>query len=370
MALRGITKKVRSFLLEQRQRLLTWFVARQSPSSNALLVRELEIRGQPHEIDLLGLDPSIEKLTLQVRHLGPESTLQLEGIDGLLPAETIAWPVLRSYRMTNVTLDANSGLAFQHSKVIRQSGNGHRWVRDAAFITGAFVRNEELEPFAFDGEIAWLGATNNYYHFMSECLPRLLRLREACPTIVFASVDPAPELLATIDIDLYERVLLMPRDSVVRPAALWSVDPQPLFAPHPDDLELLFRSYRRPSGDAYDQRIVVSRGKAARLETVERQLRQELEPQGFSTIDFGDLPWADQVATASSASVMVGVHGAGLTNLVFMPPGGHVIEITDGDWWWPCYRRMASARGLRYSLIRVDDTHAIDADALMRSVES
>ena len=79
----------------------------------------------------------------------------------------------------------------------------------------------------------------------------------------------------------------------------------------------------------------------------------------------------EQVAVVRDARMVVAPHGAGLTNIVFCRPGTTVIELSTGFWWNPCYRYIASMRGLPYRLLRLPwsaehhDGQASDAIALL-----
>jgi capsular polysaccharide biosynthesis protein len=63
-------------------------------------------------------------------------------------------------------------------------------------------------------------------------------------------------------------------------------------------------------------------------------------------------PMREAVARFSNARIVLGVHGAGLSNCVFSPVGTHLVEISIGR--HPvaiCYAHLAAAIGLRYSLV-------------------
>lgn len=57
----------------------------------------------------------------------------------------------------------------------------------------------------------------------------------------------------------------------------------------------------------------------------------------------------EQYLLFSSCSLLIGLHGAGLTNMIWMPPHASVLEIrNDGDSSNNCYFSMASVLNLRY----------------------
>ena len=59
----------------------------------------------------------------------------------------------------------------------------------------------------------------------------------------------------------------------------------------------------------------------------EDELRHGLIERGFSVFEAGWGNHPQQIATFTQASVLVGVHGAGLANVAWMQPGAHLVEI-------------------------------------------
>ncbi len=58
-------------------------------------------------------------------------------------------------------------------------------------------------------------------------------------------------------------------------------------------------------------------------------------------------PW-EQVRTCLGADVIAGVHGAALTNLIFMGPGGRLLELRHGDdaVFFDAFRPLSQAIGV------------------------
>lgn len=74
-------------------------------------------------------------------------------------------------------------------------------------------------------------------------------------------------------------------------------------------------------------------------------------------LDFATLPVRQQAAVVMASDGLVGVHGAGLTNMLFLPPWGTVVEVALREGWHDVhgpqgspqmYAEMAEALGLGY----------------------
>lgn len=61
-----------------------------------------------------------------------------------------------------------------------------------------------------------------------------------------------------------------------------------------------------------------------------------------------DMTFGGQVAAVRNATLLIGVHGAGLTNLMFLPTGAAVVEILPWHWERHAYERMSAILGYTY----------------------
>jgi hypothetical protein len=74
--------------------------------------------------------------------------------------------------------------------------------------------------------------------------------------------------------------------------------------------------------------IYISRAKAKHRRVInEDELIPVLTNFGFEIVFFEELSWTKQIEICSQSEIMVGMHGAGLTNMVFMDPGSIVVEL-------------------------------------------
>ena len=76
------------------------------------------------------------------------------------------------------------------------------------------------------------------------------------------------------------------------------------------------------------KKIYISRGKAPFRKVVnEDELVREVTAYGFEILYGEEFTLADQVSIFSSCKTLLGIHGAGLTSCIFMPPCSTVIEL-------------------------------------------
>ena len=86
-------------------------------------------------------------------------------------------------------------------------------------------------------------------------------------------------------------------------------------------------------------------------------LLEPTEDLTWGIADAAEIPPQGQLELFASTTVLVGQHGAGLANMVWMPPGGAVVEIQPPrpDHEPPFFRNLAQACGHTY--IRIDQGH-------------
>ena len=110
----------------------------------------------------------------------------------------------------------------------------------------------------------------------------------------------------------------------------------------------MLRGLGKPAGPA-NRKILISR-KDARIRRLleEDDVVRRLEKAGFESVVLTGMPFKEQVALFASAATVVSMHGAGLSNVAFMPKGGVVVELLTPDRLWPTFRGVAVRSGLHY----------------------
>ena len=67
-----------------------------------------------------------------------------------------------------------------------------------------------------------------------------------------------------------------------------------------------------------------------------------------AALDFDSIPFEEQIKQSSSADILIGPHGAGLTHVMFMRPHSVLIELLPHAWADPGYRSLAQYSDVTY----------------------
>lgn len=227
----------------------------------------------------------------------------------------------------------------------------------------------------FGAKVDWQGGlwitdqwSRNYFHWLTDALPRLLVAREAgnqAPVVIPERYRSAPHISATLSLLGEELHYLSPASRHVF-SELTLVSPvAPTGSPDPKIMKRVANWLKEAllkeqadltdaSGDrATGLRLWVSRRFARR-----RWLSNEddvvglLKNHGFQVIYPEHLSVAEQLKLFSRATLVAGMHGAGLTNIAMMTPGTSVLEVRlQGDWHNNSYFSLSAACELPYSYV-------------------
>mmetsp|Transcript_27719 Transcript_27719/g.30808 ORF Transcript_27719/g.30808 Transcript_27719/m.30808 type:complete len:150 (+) Transcript_27719:576-1025(+) len=82
---------------------------------------------------------------------------------------------------------------------------------------------------------------------------------------------------------------------------------------------------RKNTGRVFDEEQVL-------FDTVLKHVSDDSKVKFTMTlVDFASLSWEKQLKLASTTTILIGPHGAGLTHTLFQPDNGVIIELLDSD---------------------------------------
>lgn len=202
--------------------------------------------------------------------------------------------------------------------------------------------------------------SGNYYHFLIDTLPRLELLRRS-----------------GLNLQDFDHILMHPPKTAFEREGLerFGIDPQKIRALGAqehlefDQLTVTSNFWRfgpwvtdflkqefltgRPTQRPYRRLYVTRQGASTRRVVNEAAFVNLLSAYGFETLDPADYTLQEQALLFSEAEVVVGPHGAGLSNIAFCQPGTRVLEIRPSDqvhMHWDVFWRLSNLGNLPFSL--------------------
>ena len=196
-----------------------------------------------------------------------------------------------------------------------------------------------------------------YFHWMTEALPRILYLKKLgndfIPVVPNDAATPfIQKTLLPFDFDSLGWI--KPGEYLFARKALLVRHTAPTGNCNEDlirELRTLFRRYFAGAIAAHPvDRIYVSRLRSNRRRVInEGDVSALLREFGFVTLYFEDYSFEKQVQLTANAAMLISIHGAGLTNMLFMNAQTSVLEFRPKDDHTNlCYFALASALDLNY----------------------
>jgi capsular polysaccharide biosynthesis protein len=214
-----------------------------------------------------------------------------------------------------------------------------------------------------------------YYHWLLESLPRLLHLCDHSNE--FSLILP----VSFTEPFYAETLQLLGVSSVIRvePRTIYST--KTIVLPYLNNpmgtysrarlLELRRRLLRAASGFCarrYGEKIYITRKSALRRKVInEAEVENALSSIGFVSVILEDYSVVEQAAIFSEAKLVIGIHGAGLSNILFLPENSILIELRKFDGGENSFfQSLAAALNQKYHLMYCD---AVDAQKSVQDAD-
>ena len=218
--------------------------------------------------------------------------------------------------------------------------------------------------FELEGVCA-IGGDNNYWHFMMEFLPKLYFLDDpeiADRSLAHSYTKTNLEFCCLI----LERLGIQNKTFVEitmdKPYGGYSNGPQ--FMPIKDVVipskiprqlaVMLWDKFLWPQADrpsSKGRRLFLAREAGGRRQLLNQdEVAKELEAEGFESVNPGAMSIQEQMRLFAESEFVIGVHGAALTNFLFVPPDCRVVELANGIE-QPHIGDLSKARGLDYTIV-------------------
>lgn len=309
----------------------------------------------PQKQSTLLLWQTLSRRKLPVNFKPDDQALFSHELEKLIPPTTLL-------ELNDVRVSAD-GILFRHHKMLPESfafpSNMEQWRRRS--LLKFFVSNYVLRRLRkVDRDILWITDdwSNGYFHWLTDALTRLYVMRDRLDDFVlllpwdYEARDFVQSSLQCFDVTAVE---FIGQDEVRRCRKVFMPTHTAPSGHYNEEIirgvrSLLLQAYGDAAYRGEGERIYISRGRARKRRIInEEALIDVLAEFRFQTIYAEDLSFEQQVKICSRARYLVSNHGAGLTNMLFMPQGASVLELRHHtDCINNCYFTLSSALDLNY----------------------
>jgi len=219
-------------------------------------------------------------------------------------------------------------------------------------------------PKHIESEVASLltggGGNNNYYHWMVDSLPRIHLIKSLFPEnnkrkyyIPEYTQDYQKETLRIQGIDEADVISSENSKYISTKCCYATSHPNPKNNVPKWIISFLRKSFLKNMSKKQNKRIYISRDDSVNKRNIvnEKELKNRLKKLGFKSYKLSNLDIREQANLFNQARVVVGVHGAGLTNLVFSQANTRVIEILSDNYSPQMYKNISKKIGARYQSV-------------------
>jgi hypothetical protein len=252
------------------------------------------------------------------------------------------------FEITNVTLEPKQGLLWANTSskdLVKQSSTWHPYRMYSSFPIrpGNKIRKGNTIPkgISLTSVAFWhwlaedLAGTIAAIEISEPSTPIILQrnypnyVRDFLSTIV----NPVIEVDGFVDI---EKIIFTEKGEAIG----W-LDPQ--------DHKILNSYFSSFKGEIKnDNYVYISRKKSKRSPANENEIEKLFRKYDFTILYMEDLNLFEQISIISSCSILAGVHGAGLSHLIWMSSGAKVLDIYNENYWTECFHRVAHISGVEY----------------------
>jgi len=202
-----------------------------------------------------------------------------------------------------------------------------------AILKGIFLKRYRLS----NGVLIMTSFGTNYHHFIADLLPLIyLAKREGIisnqvPLVLpyyYLKYDYIKDILSLLQIP--NSIIPQGRVGIISKAVIFKTPKISHFQPRlfAGLRSYFFEKFNKPKGGLNFQKIYISRAKATRRNiTNEDELIALLISRGFRVLYTEQLSIQEQISIFCNCKVLISLHGAGLTNMAFMPQNSTVIEL-------------------------------------------
>jgi capsular polysaccharide biosynthesis protein len=291
------------------------------------------------------LPASVERLSQYSEFL----TISTRGVSTEIPRQHF-FETRWIYKVKNVILDCKRGdIYLDEDTRIYESSNWHPFIPEYSRTS---IPEHHLPQVS--GESITYLAGWTYFHFLVENLPAFLAARQNLEGKKCLVAKDAPRYVIDAVTALGAEIVEVEQFTNVSEITFCGKGADTGWL-HPSDLQILRSCFQEHFSEFIrGKAIYISRSNSSRSPLNESSLEGMMKDLGVEIVHPETLSFLEQIALFSEVEVVIGVHGAGLANQIWMNPKSTVFEILDINYFNICFEALATVCGHQYSSVIFD----------------
>jgi len=244
----------------------------------------------------------------------------------------------------NVIVDSDPGIFLNSSgQIIKESSS---WPGDRLLYAWPSPHRQQISKFTTYSDSLFM-PSYGFYHWLIEDLPTFIQCVSYFPARPVLVNKNAPkyvhDFLESIPngIEYTEKFFVAKNlASVTRGDDVgW---------PLKSDIDVLLEFFNAERGSVEGRKLYISRKNSSRSPANENKVEEILKGRGFEIVQSECLHLREAINLISTADVLMGPHGAGLSGQVWMKSGSRCIDLAASSYWTEDIYRLSSILSHKY----------------------
>lgn len=280
--------------------------------------------------------------------------LQTLSIDGLSKKpffyEAKPVSVRNMYHLLDVAVSAETGAAWVPNKCAFVESLGN----NVHFYAWGGLIDMMCRPMLIADQVITPCANLGYYHWLLDAMAQVLIARNKVGRDVKVLVSSRASSFLKEGLRFFgineEDIIYADRPVMAKRAILVARNSD-LGVIFKDNIDVLRKEIaKRCDGNVAPFRKIYISRRLERNRAIQNEelVENAVRNAGFEVCYFEKMPFSEQMKVISEAKVVMGIHGAGLSNIIAGRAGLKVIELLNPIWLNPCFAQLASQLGFEY----------------------
>jgi hypothetical protein len=245
---------------------------------------------------------------------------------------------------SNVIVDSDPGVLLNsRGQIIKESSS---WPGDRLLYAWPSPRRQKISKFKTYTESLFM-PSYGFYHWLIEDLPTFLQCASYFPDRSVLVNKNAPKYIHDFLESIPNKIEYTEKFFVAKKIASVTRGDD-VGWPLKSDISVLLEFFDAERKSVEGRKLYISRKNSSRSPTNEKNVEEMLQGRGFEIVHTENLHLREAIGLISTADVLMGPHGAGLSGQVWMKSGSRCIDLAASSYWTEDIYRLSAILNHKY----------------------